>query len=42
VAGFNVHLAAGMLLEAAPMTTQISGEIIPSDVCSTTPASTTR
>jgi benzaldehyde dehydrogenase (NAD) len=31
-AGFNVHLAAGMLLEAAAMTTQISGEIIPSDV----------
>ncbi|MGY3549972.1 benzaldehyde dehydrogenase (NAD) [Bradyrhizobium sp. USDA 4472] len=31
-AGFNVHLAAGMLLEAAAMTTQINGEIIPSDV----------
>jgi benzaldehyde dehydrogenase (NAD) len=31
-AGFNVHLAANMLLEAASMTTQISGEIIPSDV----------
>ncbi|MBV9531809.1 MAG: aldehyde dehydrogenase family protein, partial [Bradyrhizobium sp.] len=30
--GFNVHLAAGMLLEAAAMTTQIGGEIIPSDV----------
>jgi benzaldehyde dehydrogenase (NAD) len=30
--GFNVHLAAGMLLEAASMTTQIIGEIIPSDV----------
>ncbi len=30
--GFNVHLAAGMLLEAASMTTQIGGEIIPSDV----------
>ncbi|MGJ4931594.1 aldehyde dehydrogenase [Bradyrhizobium sp. HKCCYLS2038] len=30
--GFNVHLAAGMLLEAAAMTTQINGEIIPSDV----------
>jgi len=29
---FNVHLAAGMLREAAAMTTQISGEIIPSDV----------
>jgi len=31
-AGFNVHLAAGILLEAASMTTQISGEMIPSDV----------
>ena len=31
-AGFNVHLAAGMLLEAAALTTQISGEVIPSDV----------
>ena len=31
-AGFNVHLAAGMLREAAALTTQISGEIIPSDV----------
>ncbi|MCP5282527.1 MAG: aldehyde dehydrogenase [Rhodoferax sp.] len=30
--GFNVHLAAGMLQEAASITTQISGEIIPSDV----------
>jgi len=30
--GFNVHLAAGMLLEAASLTTQISGEVIPSDV----------
>jgi benzaldehyde dehydrogenase (NAD) len=30
--GFNVHLAAGMFLEAAALTTQISGEIIPSDV----------
>jgi vanillin dehydrogenase len=29
---FNVHLAAGMLREAASMTTQISGEVIPSDV----------
>ena len=28
---FNVHLATGILLEAASMTTQISGEIIPSD-----------
>ena len=31
-AGFNVHLAAGTLLEAASLTTQISGEVIPSDV----------
>ena len=31
-AGFNVHLAAGMLQEAAAITTQISGEVIPSDV----------
>jgi len=31
-AGFNVHLAAGMIREAASLTTQISGEIIPSDV----------
>ncbi len=31
-AGFNVHLAAGMLLEAAALTTQIAGEVIPSDV----------
>jgi benzaldehyde dehydrogenase (NAD) len=31
-AGFNVHLAAGILLEAAALTTQISGELIPSDV----------
>ncbi len=30
--GFNVHLAAGMLREAAAMTTQIAGEVIPSDV----------
>ena len=30
-AGFNVHLAAGMLREAGAMTTQISGEVIPSD-----------
>ena len=29
---FNVHLAAGMLREAAAMTTQIQGEIVPSDV----------
>jgi benzaldehyde dehydrogenase (NAD) len=31
-AGFNVHLAAGMLLEAAALTTQVGGEVIPSDV----------
>ncbi len=31
-AGFNVHLAAGMLQEAAALTTQMSGEVIPSDV----------
>ena len=31
-AGFNVHLAANMLVEAAALTTQINGEIIPSDV----------
>ena len=31
-AGFNVHLGAGMLLEAAALTTQIGGEVIPSDV----------
>jgi vanillin dehydrogenase len=30
-AHFNVHLAAGMLHEAAAMTTQIVGEIIPSN-----------
>ncbi len=30
-AGFNAHLAAGMLREAAAMTTQIGGEVIPSD-----------
>ena len=30
-AGFNVHLATGMLREAAAMTTQIGGEVIPSD-----------
>ena len=29
---FNVHLAAGMLREAAAMTTQICGDVIPSDV----------
>ncbi|NVO16373.1 MAG: aldehyde dehydrogenase family protein [Rhodoplanes sp.] len=31
-AHFNVHLAAGMLREAGAMTTQIAGEVIPSDV----------
>ena len=31
-AGFNVHLAEGMLREAAAMTTQVSGEVIPTDV----------
>jgi acyl-CoA reductase-like NAD-dependent aldehyde dehydrogenase/ABC-type branched-subunit amino acid transport system ATPase component len=31
-AGFNVHLAAGMIQEAAALTTQVSGEVIPSDV----------
>jgi benzaldehyde dehydrogenase (NAD) len=31
-AGFNVHLAAGMLREAAALTSQIGGEVIPSDV----------
>ena len=30
--GFNVHLAANMLREAAAITTQISGDVIPSDV----------
>ena len=30
-AGFNVMVAAGMLREAASMTTQISGEVIPSN-----------
>ena len=29
--GFNAHLAAGMLREAASLTTQITGEIVPSD-----------
>jgi len=29
--GFNVQLAAGMLQEAASLTTQITGEVIPSD-----------
>ena len=31
-AGFNVHLAADMLREAAALTTQIDGQVIPSDV----------
>lgn len=31
-AGFNVHLAADMLVEAASLTTQINGEVIPSNV----------
>lgn len=31
-AGFNVHVAAGMLQEAASLTTQVGGELIPSDV----------
>src|SRR5258708_40222006 len=30
-AGFNVQLAAGMLREAAALTTQVAGEVIPSD-----------
>jgi len=30
--GFNVFLAAGMLREAAALTTQVAGELIPSDV----------
>ena len=30
-AGFNVHLAAGVLREAAALTTQITGDVIPSD-----------
>jgi acyl-CoA reductase-like NAD-dependent aldehyde dehydrogenase len=30
-AGFNVFLAAGMLREAASLTTQVAGEVIPSD-----------
>src|SRR5688572_1328353 len=31
-AGFNVMLAAGMIREGASLTTQIAGEVIPSDV----------
>jgi benzaldehyde dehydrogenase (NAD) len=30
--GFNVFLAAGMIREAASLTTQIAGEVIPSDI----------
>src|SRR5262249_61233529 len=30
-AGFNVQLGAGMVREAAALTTQIGGEVIPSD-----------
>jgi len=30
--GFNVFLAAGMIREAASLTTQVAGEVIPSDV----------
>jgi acyl-CoA reductase-like NAD-dependent aldehyde dehydrogenase len=30
-AGFNIHLAVGMIREAAALTTQISGTVIPSD-----------
>ena len=29
---FNVHFAASMLREAASMTTQVSGEVVPSDI----------
>ena len=31
-AGFNVHLAADMLREAAALATQVGGEVVPSDV----------
>lgn len=31
-AGFNVMLAAGMIREAAGLTTQVAGEVIPSDI----------
>lgn len=31
-AGFNVMLAGGMLREAASLTTQVTGEVIPSDI----------
>jgi acyl-CoA reductase-like NAD-dependent aldehyde dehydrogenase len=30
-AGFNVYLAAGMIREAASMTTQITGDVIPAN-----------
>jgi len=30
-AGFNIHLATGMIREAAALTTQMSGTVIPSD-----------
>ena len=30
-AGFNIHLATGMIREAAALTTQITGSVIPSD-----------
>ena len=30
-AGFNVHLAAGILREAASLTTQVRGEVVPAD-----------
>lgn len=35
-AGFNVHLASDMLVEAASLTTQIKGEVIPSNRPGTT------
>ncbi len=31
-AHFNIHLAAGMLREAAAITTQIQGEVVPTDI----------
>ncbi|GAB3677183.1 aldehyde dehydrogenase [Salinisphaera aquimarina] len=31
-AGFNVHVAAGMLREAASLTTQVTGQVIPTEV----------
>jgi len=30
-AGFNIHLATGMIREAAALTTQVTGQVIPSD-----------